>query len=157
MTGMYQSATTPQRPAVNAGRLWAGGLATAVIAALITIAGILLARGLFDVPILAPKGQGVWGDASTGWYALGAAVLSLVATGLVHVLLLTTPRPMRFFSWMVGLATVVGMLAPFVTDASLASRVCTSVLNLVLGAAIGSMVAGTARASLRPPAPRAYR
>lgn len=152
---MYEPAAAPQRPSVNAGRLWSGGLATALVAALISIVGILLTRGLFDVPVLAPKGEGVWGSANTFWYAFGAACASLVATGLMHVLLLTTPRPMLFFAWAIGLATLAGMLAPYMVEASTASRVCTSLLNLVLGAAIGSLVAGTAQAAVRPPAPRA--
>jgi hypothetical protein len=61
---------------------------------------------------------------------------------------------MLFFAWAIGLATLAGMLAPFMVDASLASRMCTSILNLVLGAATGSLVAGTARAAIRPPAPQ---
>ena len=161
MTAMYQPADPPPQPAVNAGRLWAGGAATAVVAALIAVVGILVGRGLFDVAVLAPKGDGVWGDASTFWYALGAAVLSLVATGLMHLLLLFTPRPMLFFGWVMVLATVVAMLAPFVTDNDLGSRLFTAGLNLVLGVAIGSLVAGSARAAVRSPpaqrAPRPYR
>ena len=106
MAEMYRSQAAPRRPVLNAGRLWAGGMATALVAALIAVIGILGARGLFDVPILAPKGAGVWGDASTGWYAFGAAMLSLVATGLMHLLLVSTPKPMRFFGWVVALATI---------------------------------------------------
>jgi hypothetical protein len=160
MTAMYQSANPQPAQMLNAGRLWAGGMATAAVAALIAIVGILVGRGLFGVAVLAPKGAGTWGDARTGWYALGAAVLSLAATGLMHVLLLSTPRPMRFFGWIVVLATVVGMVAPFVTEESLGSRFYTAGLNMVLGVAIGSLVAGTARAASRPvaarPAPRPY-
>ena len=152
MTSMYQPASPRPAPILNAGRLWAGGLATAVVAGLIAIVGILAGRGLFDVAVLAPKGAGTWGDASTGWYALGAALLSLVATGLMHVLILTTPRPMRFFGWIVVLATVAGMVAPFATEESLGSRLYTAGLNLVLGVAIGSLVAGTARSATRPAA-----
>ena len=153
MTGMDP---TP-RPAVNAGKLWAGGAATAVVAALIAIAGILFGRGLFDIDVLAPKGQGTWGDASTGWYALGAAGAALAATGLAHVLIITTPRPMRFFGWVVGLSTVVAMLAPFVTDASLGARMYTAGLNFVLGVAIGSLIAGVARtATILIPTARRY-
>ncbi|MEU8816577.1 DUF6069 family protein [Actinoplanes sp. NPDC048796] len=155
MTGINET-----RPAVNAGKLWAGGAATAVVAALIAIAGILFGRGLFDIDVLAPKGQGTWGDASTGWYAFGAGMAALVATGLVHLLLLTTPRPMRFFGWVIGLATVVAMLAPFVTDASLGARVYTAGLNMVLGIAVGSLVAGVAKSAVirvpQPPASRPY-
>lgn len=161
MTAMYQSATPPARPAVNAGRLWAGGVATALVAALIVVAGVLLGRGLFGVAVLAPKGAGVWGDASTGWYALGAATLSLAATALMHLLLLFTPRPMLFFGWVLTLGTVTAMLAPFVTDQDLGSRLYTAGLNLVIGVAIGSLIAGSARAAMRttpvPPAPRPYR
>ncbi|MET0414966.1 MAG: DUF6069 family protein [Actinoplanes sp.] len=156
MTEMYP----PARPTLDAGRLWAGGAATAVVAALIAVVGILLGRGLFDVAVLAPEGEGTWGDASTIWYAVGAGVAALVATGLLHVLIVTTPRPMRFFGWVVGLATVAAMLMPFVTDADLAPQVFTAVLNLVLGVAIGSLVAGTARSAVRltaGPAPRPYR
>ncbi|GAA3383615.1 DUF6069 family protein [Cryptosporangium minutisporangium] len=153
MTGMNAPMTPAPRPAVNAGLLWGGGAATAAVAALIAIVGILVGRGLFDVAVLAPEENGVWGDASTGWYAVMAALAALVATGIAHVLLLTTPRPMSFFGWVVGLATVAAMLAPFVTDASLGSRLYTAGLNFVLGLAIGSLVAGTARSAVvRAPA-----
>ncbi|WP_433829846.1 DUF6069 family protein [Actinoplanes sp. CA-015351] len=157
MTGMNAPLDPTPRPVVNGGKLWAGGAATAAVAALIAVAGILLGRGLFDIDVLAPKGEGTWGDASTGWYALGAALAALVATGLAHVLIVTTPRPMRFFGWVVGLSTVVAVLAPFVTDADLPVRFYTAGLNLLLGIAIGSLVAGVARSAtiLIPPRPAA--
>ncbi len=140
-----------RRPALDAGKLWAGGLATAVVAALVTVAGVLVSRGLFHVPVLAPKGEGVWGDASTGWYAFGAAMVSLVATGLMHLLLLFTPRPLRFFGWIAALATVVAVLVPLGIGGDLAPRVATATLNLVLGIAIGSLVAGSGRSAVRAP------
>jgi hypothetical protein len=154
MSAMNTPGDPRPSPALNAGKLWAGGAATAAVAALIAIAGILLGRGLFGIEVLAPKGQGVWGDASTGWYAFGAAMAALAATGLIHVLLLTTPRPMRFFGWVIALATICGMLAPFVTDAALGVRMYTSGLNFVLGIAIGSLVAGTAKTATIPVTPR---
>ncbi|MFF5295888.1 DUF6069 family protein [Paractinoplanes globisporus] len=150
MSNVYRPPTPPQ-PVLNAGRLWAGGAATALVAALIAIVGILFGRGVFDVAVLAPKGKGAWGDASTFWYAAGAAAAALVATGLIHVLIITTPRPMRFFGWVIGLATVAAMLLPFTTDEPRDSRWYTAGLNLVLGIAIGSLVAGVAKSSLRPP------
>lgn len=146
MSGTNEPAGTV-KPTVNAGKLWAGGGATAAVAALIAVAGILLGRGIFNVDVMAPKGAGTWGDATTGWYAFGAAVAALAATGLVHLLILTTPRPMRFFGWVIGLATAVGVLAPFVTDASQRAQFYTSGLNMVLGIAIGSLIAGTARSA----------
>jgi hypothetical protein len=149
MTNTWEAGEESRQPAIDAARLWAGGLATALVAALIAAGGILIARGVFGVPILAPKGAGVWGDASTGWYAAGAAALSLVATGVVHVLVLFTPRPMRFFGWLIVLATVLGVLAPFVATGETAARFATAVLNLILGVAIGSLVSGTARSAMR--------
>jgi hypothetical protein len=156
MSSVYDSEpqAASRRPPVDAARLWAGGLATAVVAALVAVVGILVARGLFDVSVLARKEAGVWGDASTGWYAFGAALASLAATGLIHLLLLFTPRPMRFFGWVLGLATAAAVLAPFTTDASAAAKVATAGLNLILGIAIGSLVAGSARSAVRRPATR---
>lgn len=157
MTEMYRSSAGPRQPVVNAGKLWAGGLATALITALIAVVGILIGRGLFDVQVLAPKGDGVWGDASTFWYAMSAAGASLLATALVHVLIMFAPEPMRFFGWVITLATIGAMAAPFATDMENGSRIYTALLNLILGIAIGSLVAGSARAAIRPVAPvRAY-
>jgi hypothetical protein len=59
-----------------------------------------------------------------------------------------------------ALATVVAMLAPFVTDNDLGARLFTAGLNLVLGLAIGSLIAGSARTAASPvparPTPRPY-
>ena len=125
---------------VAVGRLWSGGAATAVIAALIAVVGIFLARGLFDVPVLAPEGAGVWGDADTVTYALWCALAALAATGLLHLLLVTTPRPLRFFGWIVTLATLAAAAAPFVVDDSTASQIATAIINLTVGAAIGMLL-----------------
>jgi len=72
-----------------------------------------------------------------------------VATGLMHLLLLSTPRPFRFFTWIVSLLTLVAVLAPFMTSAKLATQVATSAIGLVIGLAIGSLVSGAARSAIR--------
>jgi hypothetical protein len=124
--------TDRPRPGVDAGRLWTGGLATALIAALIAVVGVLIVRGLFDVPVLAPEREGALGDSTTARLAILAAVAALVATGLMHLLLVSTPRPFRFFSWIVSLLTLVAVLAPFMTDATLATQVATAAIALVI-------------------------
>ena len=58
------SGTEPTR-SIDAGRLWTGGVATALVAALVAVVGVLIARGLFDVPVLAPSSEGSLGNAST--------------------------------------------------------------------------------------------
>ena len=139
----------PPRPKVDAGRLWTGGVATAAVAALVAVVGVLIARGLFDVPLLAPTGEGTFGDASTARLAGLAALAALLATGLMHLLLVSTPRPVRFFSWIVTLATLIAVILPLMTDAEPSAKLATAVLNLVIGAAIGSLVSGIARSAVR--------
>jgi Family of unknown function (DUF6069) len=125
---------------MDPGALWAGGAATAVVAALIALVGILVCRWLFGIPILSPRRDGAWGDASTGAYVLAAAAIAVVATAILHLLLLATPRPKAFFAWIIGLATVIAVVFPFSTSAALSSKMATSVVNLVLGFAIGSLL-----------------
>ena len=134
---------------VDAARLWTGGLVTALVAALVAVVGVLIARGLFDVPVLAPTGEGALGNASTARLAILAAVAALLATGLMHLLLLSAPRPFRFFTWIISLLTLVAVLAPFMTDAELATKVATAAIVLVIGVAIGSLVSGSARSATR--------
>ena len=43
-TGNYEDGARPAR-SVDAGRLWTGGLATAFVAALVTLVGVMIARG----------------------------------------------------------------------------------------------------------------
>ena len=62
-----------------------------MVAALVAVVGVLIARGLFDVPVLAPDRKGALGDADTARLSILAAVAALVATGLMHLLLVSTP------------------------------------------------------------------
>src|SRR5579872_4877689 len=89
------------RRRIDARPLWSGGVATAVVAALIALVGILVCRWLFGIPILSPRRDGAWGDASTGAYVLAAAAIAVVATAIMHLLLLATPRPQTFFAWII--------------------------------------------------------
>ena len=143
-----QRRSSPGRT-VDARQRWSGGAATAAVAALIALGGILVCRGLFNIPVLAPRQDGAWGDASTAGYAIAAAVAALVATAIMHLLLIGTPRPRMFFTWIIGLATVIAVVYPFSTTAPLSQKVATAFINLVLGAAIGSLINGTAARVIR--------
>jgi hypothetical protein len=134
---------------VDARPLWSGGVATAVVAALIAPVGILVCRWLFKIPILSPRREGAWGNASTAGYVFAAAGCALVATALMHLLLLTTPYPRVFFGWIIGLATVVAVVFPFSTTAPVSQKIATGFVNLVLGVAIGSLVAEVSRRASR--------
>ena len=125
---------------VDARALWSGGVATAIVAALIALVGILVCRWLFNVPILSPRKEGAWGNASTVGYTLAAAACALAATGLMYLLLISTPRPRTFFAWIIGLATLVAVVYPFSTTAPFSQKLATAAVNLVLGVAIGTLV-----------------
>jgi hypothetical protein len=96
---------TRPTPKVDAGRLWTGGVATAVAA--------------------------------------------LIATGLMHLLLVSTPRPVRFFAWFMVLATLIAVLLPFLTGAEPDAKLATAALNAALGITIGSLVSSVARSAVR--------
>jgi hypothetical protein len=135
---------------VAAGTLWAGGFATAVVAALAYAVGVVIVRVLFDIPVLAPEREGALGD-STTWQLAGTAfAVALLATALMHLLLVVTPRPYSFFGWIMGLGTVLVTVLPFGQDAPLSSQVATAIINLVVGATITSLVRGVAARAIRP-------
>jgi hypothetical protein len=134
---------------VDGRTLWSGGAATAVVAALIALVGILVCRWLFTIPILAPQRDGAWGAASTAGYVFAAAGIALFATAIMHLLLLSTPRPRVFFNWIIGLATVIAVVFPFSTTAPADQKAATAVVNLVLGIAIGSLVSGVSMRATR--------
>lgn len=131
--------TSPTRPVVDAGRLWAGGAATAVVAALVGLVGVLVVEGLLDVAMAPPPLLPFGGSLATR-YALTAGAMALVATGMAHLLAVTTPRPQTFLSWIIGLSTVVGVVLPFTVDATTGGRIGTALVDLVIGLSIGSLL-----------------
>lgn len=137
---------------VDPGRLWSGGAATAVVAGLVALVGVLVSRWLFNIPILAPRRDGAYGDVHTTAMVLVAIAAALLATGLLNLLLLSTPRPTTFFGWIIGLATVLVVIIPFRTSAPLSAKVATAVVDLVIGIAIGTLLNGVATRSVRRPA-----
>ncbi|MDS1269890.1 DUF6069 family protein [Lipingzhangella sp. LS1_29] len=136
---------------VNAGRLWAGGLATAAVAGLVIIVGVLIARSVFGIAILAPEEDGHLGNATTGFYAASAALAALLAAGLLHLLLTSAPSPLSFFGWIGGLATAVAAVSPFTQEAALESQVATAAINLVAGVAIVTLLSGVAASAQQFP------
>jgi len=148
MSGSVQH--TPHRrarPGVDAGKLWSGGAASAVVTGLLALAGVLISRWLFDVPVLAPKGDGHYGNVHTTAFVLAAAAGALLATGLVHLLMLAVPRPLLFFGWIIGLVTAIIVAFPFSTSAALEAKIATAIVDLVIGVATGVLVSGAASRS----------
>lgn len=137
----------------DAAQVWAGGAATAVVAALVALVGILICRWTLGIPILAPAGDGAWGNAHTGEYVLAAACAALVATALLYLLMLGTPQPGMFFGWIMALATLAAVVYPFSTSAPVDQKAATAVVNLVLGIAVTSLLTAVAARAVRQAGP----
>ena len=138
---------------VDAGKLWAGGAASAVVTGLVALVGILVSRWLFHLPVLAPSQDGAYGDVRTTALIVIAMVAAVVATGLVHLLMLGTLRPLLFFGWIWTLITTITVIYPFSTTASLDAKIGTAVVNLAICVAAATLVGGVATRSIPEPVP----
>jgi Family of unknown function (DUF6069) len=128
-----------KRVVIDAPRLWGGGLATAVVAALVAAVGVLVCRDLLHVKLVEPPLLKIT-NSFAGNYAITAFVAALVATGLAHLLSVVTPRPRIFFGWIVGLVTVVTMVLPFALEGNLKGKICAALINMVIGLCIASLL-----------------
>lgn len=134
------------RPKVDAGRLWAGGVVTAVIAALVAFVGLLIARGIFDIPVGAPDDASIAGDVSTVGMCSVAAGAAILATAVLHLMLLAMPRPETFFTVIVVLVTAAFALQPFTDDGlETKTQVATLFVYMATGVSIGVSLANVAR------------
>ncbi|PVZ09629.1 hypothetical protein [Actinomycetospora cinnamomea] len=131
-------------------RLWAGGIATAVVAAGIAIVGVLIISNVFDLGIQTAERSGALVDNAMTIIPVAAAIAALAGTALLHLLLLTTPRPATFFSALVVLALVVLLLQVFLARGSVIDHIATAVLYAAIGLAIISMLSGVSRTAVRP-------
>jgi hypothetical protein len=102
-TRFEQQAQRPRPPTIDTRSLWTGGVATALVAALVAIVGVLSGRGVFDILVIAPGNtDGVIDYVGAIWLAVFAVVGTLLATALAHVLLLLLPRPTLVAIMMIG-------------------------------------------------------
>ena len=138
---------------VDAGKLWAGAAASAVVTGLVALVGVLVSRWLFHLPVLAPSQDGAYGDVRTTALIVIAMVAAVVATGLVHLLMLGTLRPLLFFGWIWALITTITVIYPFSTTASLDAKIGTAVVNLAICVAAATLVGGVATRSIPEPMP----
>ncbi|MEV0543027.1 DUF6069 family protein [Nocardia salmonicida] len=143
-------------PKVNVGKLWAGGIGTAVVAALLVVVAIMLIRGVLGIAILSPEGAGAYGTVSTTSYAIAAAAAALLATALLMVLLLAMPSPLTFFTWICLLLTAVAVILPFTLVADLDAKIATAAINLVVGLCITTMLSSVGSAAQNTPRQAGY-
>src|SRR5690348_3268750 len=137
------------RPKVDVGQLWAGRAQRRSWPALSRWSACWYAAGCSTSRSWRPRGRVFYGDADTTDFGLAAAGAAFLATALAHLLLVSTPGPLLFFWWIVGLASVAVVLYPFSTAAPLAVKAATAADGLVIGIAIGSPLSGVAERSTR--------
>ena len=120
-------------PRLDVKKLYSGGVTTAIIAALVAFVGLLVARGIFGIPVLAPTDAGLIGDATTVGLCSLAALSALVGTLLLHLMLLGVPKPETFFTAIGCLVTLAVALQPFTTTSTMAVKIATMLVYLATG------------------------
>lgn len=141
----------PADPSVDAGRFWAGVVATALVAALVGLVGVVIVDQILSIELAV---QDLFGTNSTGAaYVVGAAVLAVLAGGLLHLLVLTTPKPKAFFGWIMFLGTLTAALLPLTWTDQLESSISAGIVNALIGIAIWSLLLGVLSRTLRAGAP----
>ena len=122
---------------VNWGRLIGAGFATSVVAALVPVVGLLIARGVFNVQVLVHNGSGSLVTVTSGAYAAAGFAAGLLATVLLLLLVsLHVPSPGVFFSVIVLLVTGIAVATPFTTGVGTNSAVATAAINGAIGLVI---------------------
>ncbi|NNH06363.1 hypothetical protein HLB10_04535 [Cellulomonas fimi] len=136
------------RPTLDAGRFWAGVAATAVVAALVAVVGVVVFQEILGIDLVVGD---LFATGSTTTALVVGAVLAAVAAGAVlHLLVLTTPRPRAFFGWIVGLGTLVVALLPLTWTQDVTAAVATGIVHLVVGIAVWSLLSGVLTWTRRP-------
>ncbi|WP_426594822.1 DUF6069 family protein [Cellulomonas sp. McL0617] len=135
-------------PSVDNGRYWAGVAATAVVAALVGLVGVVILDQIIKINLLIKDLFGT--DSEAAAYIVGGILCAVVAGALLQLLVMTTPRPRAFFGWIMFLALVVAALIPLTWGGTTKQAVATGLLNLIIGIAIWSLLSGVLARTLRP-------
>lgn len=146
-----------QQTRTDAGRLWAGGVATAVVAAGVALIGVMVLHQLLHAPILSPGGLRQAADYAMVAFPVAVGIVTLLATGLLHLLMATTPRAGQFFAWIGSLVLALVVLQVFLHETDLLTKVETTVFYLLIGIAIISSLLGVSRSALRYQRRQPYR
>ncbi|GAA4619703.1 DUF6069 family protein [Actinoallomurus vinaceus] len=141
----------------DAGRLWAGGAATALVAAGVALVGVLVLHRVLQAPVISPGGLRQSADYAMVAFPIAAALVTLIATGLLHLLMATTPSASQFFTWIASLAMVLVVLQVFLGNEKLLTQVETAAFYLLIGVAIISPLLGVSRTAVRHHRHQAYR
>ena len=128
----------PERLRLDAGRYWGGALATVIVCALIGLAAWFVLERVAGQELDNPP----FGESAPASWAVAGALFALVGAVLLHLLVVSTPRPASFFGWIVALATIILAALPFTGGDVGIDTVLTALVWLVLGLAVWSLLTG---------------
>jgi hypothetical protein len=134
--------TENPRLGLEAGRYWAGALATTLVAALIGLAASFILEEVLNLEIQPQADLLATGSDTMAWVVAGA-LFALLAAVVLYLLVLSTPRPRSFFGWVVALATVILAMVPFAGQADIVPAVLAAIVWIVIGSAVYSLLTGT--------------
>lgn len=134
------------RVRIDAGRLWAAGIATSVIAALAALIVFLFAEGVFDVGLQVRNVSG-GGLRELTWVpvAVVSFLAGIFATAVLHAFLTFVPRPTVFFGWLAVLATAASCLVPLTMDVRPEIKYWLVGMNVTVGVIITSLLLAITR------------
>jgi hypothetical protein len=133
----------------DAGRLWAGGVVTAVVAAGVALIAVMVSDKVLHVTLLNPDGTREAAADAMVMLPLLVAIVTMLATGLLHLLMTTTPRAPQFFASIGALVMVLILLQVYLSASDVTGRLATGVLYLLSGVVIISSLSGVGRTAVR--------
>jgi hypothetical protein len=142
-----------ERPRVHVRRLWACGLGTALIVAVLMLGGVGLLRGVLGIEAPVFVAGGVSSATAAFTTAMCGAAAVVQATALLHVLMVVVERPARTFAWIGAMAVTLATLLPLSLRIPPDVALATAGLNLVGGAAAVGLLAAVANACFQWPDP----
>ncbi len=129
---------------VDGGRLWGTGVATSVVAGLAAMTVLFVARGLVGSQVLVvPPGSGKAVALPYLNTFVVAFVMGLVATAILHLLLVAVPRGPLFFGWLATLFLVLSLGPVFAMDVPMASKIWLAAMHALTYAVVVSLLLGT--------------
>ncbi|MCP2267331.1 DUF6069 family protein [Promicromonospora thailandica] len=136
------SGTENPRLGLEVGRYWAGAAATVLVAALIGLAATFILESVLGLDVHSQLDLSGTGSDLMAWVVAGALFAAL-ASVVLYLFVLSTPRPRSFFGWVVVLATVILATVPFADRADIVPAILAAVIWIIIGSAVYSLLTGT--------------
>ncbi|WP_100422476.1 DUF6069 family protein [Sediminihabitans luteus] len=131
------------RLTVAPGRFLGGALATAIVAALAGLVGVIVLEDVVGLDLVPPPDAFATGSHGAA-FAVAGALLAFLAAGVLVLLIVSTPRPRLFFGWLMALTTVVVTVLPFSWTDDVGAAIASAAVNLLIGSAVWSLLTGVA-------------